>query len=324
MMFRYIFFHLSYVFKIYRLFSSFSSPLVLCLHRVGPHVHPLFPPLSPSGFRKFIRLLKKEFVITNFESLNIEEKPLSTKKPLVILSFDDGYKDFIQYALPILAEEKVPSNHNVIVECVETGKLPWTQRFNNILLKISKLNKSFVIEKGSLNFNVDKNQSIHRVKKNLFQQLFNYDYFFLDELASELESRLDVDQTQDQMMDWKDVCECQQWGVEIGSHSYYHSPLDAPSGLWEKEIRESKSHIEKHIGKAVRTFAFPNGLVHPDAYHAAVRAGYQNILFIEGASMIPAEQLSPQTGNYFRRLISHNSPYENYFNVVGFHKLFRR
>ncbi|MCS6982101.1 MAG: polysaccharide deacetylase family protein [Flavobacteriales bacterium] len=323
-MLRHIFFQLSYALRIYRLLPSSPWVTVLCLHRVGVHSHPLFPPLSPNTFRKFIHLLKREFDFTTFTYLGVGDKPIACKRPFVILSFDDGYKDFMEYALPILVEEKIPSNHNIIVDCVETGKPPWTQRFNNILLKIFSLKKDFVIEKAAFHFRVNIKQSIHKVKKDLFKQLFNYDYPFLNELASELENRLDMEQAQDQMMNWNDINECQRWGVEIGSHSYYHSPLCNPSDFWEKEISQSKIHIESRIGKVVHTFAFPNGLVHPEAYQAAVQAGYRNILLIEGGSMLSVEHLSNQVGNYFRRLIRHASPYENYFNVVGFHRLFHR
>ena len=41
-----------------------------------------------------------------------------------MLSFDDGYKDFIEVAVPLLEKRRIRVNHNVVPGCVESGRPP--------------------------------------------------------------------------------------------------------------------------------------------------------------------------------------------------------
>lgn len=111
--------------------SLFGGPKarVLCFHRVNPEPHALFPPLNPKVFKQLIRLLKANFEITSLNALKAPDFLHKIKKPPLVLSLDDGYRDFLEYALPILMDEKVPVNQNIVVHSAETGNLIWTQRF---------------------------------------------------------------------------------------------------------------------------------------------------------------------------------------------------
>ncbi|MCX7649161.1 MAG: polysaccharide deacetylase family protein [Flavobacteriales bacterium] len=270
-------------------------------------------------------MLKANFEITSLNALKAPDFLQKIKKPPLVLSFDDGYRDFLEYALPILMNEKVPVNQNIVVHSAETGNLIWTQRFNNIIIHLAKLKKAVKVEKHTLHYFLDPQKPVHIIKKEFFNLLFNYDYPFLNALAAEIEEAYQVPQPEKEMMTWEEVRTCQAWGVHIGSHSFYHSPLHRPSEIWDVEIFQSKKMMEARLGANVDTFAFPNGLVHPEAYQKAQKAGYEHILLIEGAATFkPPQQAKPGGGPYFRRLIGHDAPYENFFNAVGFHRFFKR
>ena len=93
---------------------------ILNLHRVSPNTGSAYKAISPSLFNELISYLKKEFHICLFDDF----RRIKTKKPKLILSFDDGYKDFIDYAVPILEKYDVRVNQNVIPYCIETGLPP--------------------------------------------------------------------------------------------------------------------------------------------------------------------------------------------------------
>lgn len=62
-----------------------------------------------------------------------------------------------------------------------------------------------------------------------------------------MESRLNVDETQNRMMAWTNLLEFQQCGEEFCSHNNHHNFLSIHSYLWKKEKWESEHHIKSTL-----------------------------------------------------------------------------
>ena len=110
---------------------------ILNLHRVSENDLSSYKPLNPKLFLNLIKFIKNYYYVTSFFEIkelknNFQE---ITNKPLIILSFDDGYKDFIEIVHPILVEEGVRANHNIIPSCVEKGIPPLNVAINDYLGK---------------------------------------------------------------------------------------------------------------------------------------------------------------------------------------------
>lgn len=62
------------------------------------------------------------------------------------------------------------------------------------------------------------------------------------------------------LLDWTELREVRDAGVEIGSHSHTHAELDrlAPQALAD-ELRRSKARLEQALATPVRTLAYPFG-----------------------------------------------------------------
>ena len=76
---------------------------ILSLHRVSPERDFFFDPIDPIVFRKLLKYVQKHYKVISFQELE-DISIIKSKKPLLILSFDDGYVDFYEYALPILTD----------------------------------------------------------------------------------------------------------------------------------------------------------------------------------------------------------------------------
>ena len=93
---------------------------VLNLHRISPRADPFWGALHPAHFDELLTFLLRHFTITRFDHLNHP-----AKLPPLVLSFDDGYYDFVEYAQPVLNKHRVPANQNIIGTCVLSGEPPW-------------------------------------------------------------------------------------------------------------------------------------------------------------------------------------------------------
>lgn len=99
----------------------FSIP-ILAYHSVSDRGPPDLAPyrVSPSKFRDQMRFLREN----NFYSVLLDDwaSCLAAKRPLsgrpIVITFDDGYKDFIDAASPILAEYNFRATTFVVTECV--------------------------------------------------------------------------------------------------------------------------------------------------------------------------------------------------------------
>jgi peptidoglycan/xylan/chitin deacetylase (PgdA/CDA1 family) len=77
------------------------------------------------------------------------------------------------------------------------------------------------------------------------------------------------------LLSWAALAELITGGFEMGAHSVTHQQLMRLSrSAVEREVLGSKEMIEQRLGQVVKTFAYPFGLVSPDA-HAVARAGYR-------------------------------------------------
>ena len=113
---------------------------ILNLHRVSRDDGSSYKPLDPRVFEELLRYVTANFTLTTFDALPETRVPSQSAsgKPPLILSFDDGYKDFITVAAPILKKHGVRVNQNVIPGCVESGLPPLNVAIQDFVGKASE------------------------------------------------------------------------------------------------------------------------------------------------------------------------------------------
>ncbi|MCK5506573.1 MAG: polysaccharide deacetylase family protein, partial [Thermodesulfovibrionia bacterium] len=81
---------------------------------------------------------------------------------------------------------------------------------------------------------------------------------------------------QRRLVSWEELLEMSRSGIEVGSHTVTHKALRAVNTqTLSYEIRSSKNEIEDHLGKPVRFFAYPYGLLDKAARAVVADAGYE-------------------------------------------------
>tara|TARA_B100001964_G_C14206914_1_gene588586 strand:+ start:699 stop:1268 length:570 start_codon:yes stop_codon:yes gene_type:complete len=150
--------------------------IILNLHRIGNIDNSAYQPMDSKIFNELLLFIKENFFLTTFSQIKEIKK---TNKPLMILSFDDGYKDFIEYAVPILYKHKIKVNQNIIPNCIESQIPPFNVEAQDfigkapmeLLIKLNipeiKLNpeKENRIKLGQRVSNYIKNHSIEKQKE---------------------------------------------------------------------------------------------------------------------------------------------------------------
>lgn len=296
---------------------------ILCLHRVSDEESITFPPFKIKDFELLLKYIDKHYQVVTIETLST----VKNSKPAIILSFDDGFLDFFENALPLLKKYGMPCNLNVVTNCLNNNFQIWTQRQNNLLQEIFIRKHHCVLDLGSKQIMptgrqviIDNFHSQNIIEKNLelFHFLFSKDEDFVAQFLNEVESKMPFKIPTTLMMSWDNLKDALgKYDIELGSHSASHITL---SNIRDKEklaaeINDSKILIEKHTGRKVNIFAFPNGNYNEEAIEECKLAGYRHVLTVD-ERLIKKENV-----NEFklpRLLIPYNNYYENLLKVENF------
>lgn len=256
---------------------------VLSLHRVSPETDFFWNPLKPASFDLLLQYLRKYYHIITFAEIAEIQTPGASGKPFLVLSFDDGYHDFYEYALPLLVKYNIPCNHNIVNACAENNHVIWTQRMNTIFTHCRNNGIPLVFEApherlAFEDFNSDWLLFYLHMYKWMLRQPIGIRIPMIEQKEREYSVQASV-----KMMNWQQVRECAANGVEIGSHTYTHDVLSTitdPSWL-HHEIVGSAKELQKHINCDIQVLALPNSEANADIHDYAREAGIRYVLYVE-------------------------------------------
>jgi peptidoglycan/xylan/chitin deacetylase (PgdA/CDA1 family) len=265
--------------------------LILNLHGVSPHPNPYDPPLHPDVFGELLSWLRANATICLLRDLPqpVDRDP---RRPLVVLSFDDGRSDFVEYAMPVLARLDLRANQNVIGHAIETGDPPWAIS----LLDQLGAAPTALVQRLNIPGFADKLSSDEPSAKSRFgAALTNH----LKALApahrtpvwSALQEALQevVVERPTRMMGSDDVTAAMRAGHEIGSHSYSHESMEYLNDAeFVEDFRRSRDVLKAVGCQDCPVYAFPNGSYRRDQIGILEREGVRQVLLVGDLASWPA------------------------------------
>ncbi len=292
---------------------------ILLFHRISNESDLLWPAMPIKSFEKLILKLKNTVEIISFNELKSLE--IYPRKPVMLLSFDDGYVDFLQDVMPIFKRLQIKANHNICPGLVEIATPPWTQILSLYLsFKSSEneaLNKKLLIDNKSF------------VNEKMFlaicKQLLNYSDNERNDLIMPLLAHIPAEKVY-KLMDWDQINYCYNNNIEIGSHGYMHRNLLQiwDSSILENEIIESSKKIEERTGNKPTIFAFANAMGNDDSRQFVRKSGYQFSLILMD-KLFSWHPLKKEEHTELPRInISRADWREEYLRALGFHVMVKK
>ncbi len=253
---------------------------VLSLHRINPEKDACWQSVSPQNFEKLLQYVSKYYEVCFFCDIsNLIIK--KNTRPLLVLSFDDGYADFMEYALPLLQKYELKANHNLVYNCLEYQQTIWTQHFNQIFNHLYQQKTATIIEWNAKNYPLSDYKNWYRIYQQVFAAAMQTPAYERGEQVNWLLKQFKLVPLQEKMMSWQDAKSCLATGwVEIGSHTLSHDILptvDNPEKL-QAEIMQSKALLIQNLGVEINILALPNGQNNPQIIKYAQEAGYNFLL----------------------------------------------
>jgi len=255
-------------------------------HRVSDETDAMWPPMSGSLFKKIIQHLTENFLVVPLEQYLDDPGAFQTNRKIATVLFDDGYKDNIQYASPILAQYKCPASFYIVTDCIDKNVPTWTYLIDTALAGTAKksieLSYDFVPEKfKSFESNPNRqSNSLTREVKPWMKKISNQQRLLV--MQSILEQCNDVEISHN-MMSWDDIRQLGQQGFIIGSHSQTHPMLASLQSESEisDELRISAEKILQETGNFPKTISYPIGSFDNRVVMLSKANGYKYGLAVE-------------------------------------------
>lgn len=252
--------------KIYRSFST-GQCAVLLYHRVAELVtDPQLLSVTPDHFEAQLKYLKKKYHILSieeFEDCLFEKKSLPDKS--ILISFDDGYADNVNIALPLLEQYETQALFYICTGNLNTtNEFWWDDVERLVLLSDSLPGKIELMIKGEKMLFAVNNHDERLITYNKLLPLFrslnvNERNIVINELGRLSGMPAPRESHRSMTFDKLRKMSASKASV-IGAHTHNHPSLAALSIEEQKhEINKSKKILEDITGKKIKHFSYPFG-----------------------------------------------------------------
>lgn len=250
-------------------------------HRVNPKRDSLWDPMDIKLFERCVRYISRKHQVVLLEDFFLSSVDIELqKKSLATISFDDGYKDNTEYAVPILDKYNCKASFYVVTDCIEHNRLTWTHileyAFQHTRQQKVCMGFSFLPENLRVQKLADKHERIKYINRlKPFLRVTTHKNR-IKTIAQVQKDFFDVDYPE-LMMSWDDLRELKTAGHYIGSHSLSHpvlSTIDDPQ-IIKDELYFSAEAIEKEIGYFPLSIAYPLGKYNNMVVKLAQQCGYK-------------------------------------------------
>lgn len=281
--------------------------LILAYHGIVPAREATLPSwllLPVESFDKQLRYLTSHYEIVPLADavrrLMAGEK---FERPTACLTFDDGYRNNLTHALPLLEKYRAPATIFLATGFIGNARIHWTPQLERVILCSQE--KTLDLTDLSLGrFDLRLHRLLARAE--LTAKLYRMQDEPRDATLREIFKRLgpvDDDYSNFVALSWDEVRQMHAGGlVSFGGHTVEHRVIFALSdSIAEYEIVGSMREIERQLGTPPLLFAYPNGTYDDFSNRAkqlAKRSGaIAAVSTVEGLN-------SPATDRYELRRIS--------------------
>jgi peptidoglycan/xylan/chitin deacetylase (PgdA/CDA1 family) len=261
--------------------------LVLTYHRIGdPARQPYYAPVASASAEALAvelrALARTHRVLSLGECLALADDGFRTSRPVALVTFDDGYRDNFEVALPVLQSVGVPATFFLPTDFFEAPRLPWWDHVAYVLNTTTA---------PTLRLDLPEPMTIDLSRTPRPEAISQVVAAYLargvrDEPAfrAHLEDRAGVAVDESSLgrglfMTWDQARALLGAGMTVGAHGHTHRALGRLTADEQRaELSESRSILERALGRPVDALAYPYGW--PGTYDATTKrlaheAGYR-------------------------------------------------
>ena len=251
--------------RLHRLAAPLTRGLgaILMFHHVRPWVDRDFAPnrlleITPDFLDAAIGLVRaRGFDLVSMDAA-LERIAAPGEAPFVVLTFDDGYRDNVGHALPVLEKHAAPFTMYVTAGFADRTARLWWVELEEAVRRLDR------VALDGLAFPTQNAAEKQRAFAILYRMLRAGPEERLLEVCADLCRQAGIEPSEipaGLCLDWADIRRLSAHPLAtIGAHTLTHPMLAKhPEAFVRQELAESRARIEHALGKPARHLAYPVG-----------------------------------------------------------------
>lgn len=184
-----------------------------------------------------------------------------------LITFDDGFRNNIQYAVPILQKYELQGCFFVSTGLIARQEMIWPEKITYLIMGSVQDQLELSLEKRQvfpLRTPQEREKASCRIRRYLKSSTQEKITRTLADMERQLTAVKDISPEDKEeryaFMNWEEIQEMTAREQIVGSHTHTHSvltSLDATQSL--EELATSRELLASHSGNGFRYFSYPNG-----------------------------------------------------------------
>jgi peptidoglycan/xylan/chitin deacetylase (PgdA/CDA1 family) len=322
----------------------YLDAIILMYHRVAElDADPWSMAVTPKHFAEQMEIIRNYGVPTSLQHLrkNLQDEKLVQRT--IVVTFDDGYRDNLNIAKPILEKYSIPATVFVVTSFIDQKHGFWWDELERLLLQSGDLPDTIELNIEGKNYKLQSDKSAEYsaasykrfgnwcVKKKR-EEILNRRYDFYLKVYKLMQFLPDHERDQalkqiSLIIDYKtsnrsinlsltssDLIRLEEGGlIEVGAHTISHPHLSRMAfNIKKDEIQSSKNYLENILGHKVDSFAYPHGsydrntisLVKESGFNCACSSIFGRIKRNNNLYLLPRVNIKDCDGESFQRWLS--------------------
>jgi peptidoglycan/xylan/chitin deacetylase (PgdA/CDA1 family) len=261
--------------------------MILIYHRVHPRPDPFFPTEADAdSFDLQMSMVRRHCAPVTLQEGAARLRDGTLPPRAVAVTFDDGYRDNSEIALPILQRHGIRATF-----FVSTGFLDGGRMWNDSIIEAIRATAADSVDGELLGLGALPLASLQQRREAVAAVIRAVKHRHPAERLSLVEtfcSRLTPRLPDDLMMSREQVRGLSEAGMEVGGHTVNHPILKSlEAGEAREEIERGRRELEEITNTELRSFAYPNGKPGAD-YTERDRDIVRSLRFEQAVATTPA------------------------------------
>lgn len=244
-----------------------NNPRILVYHEINSPDIEVSNTFTSNDFRKHLEHIKIHYnPMTLSDLVKFQKNHGYYPKNALVITFDDGFQSFHDFAWPLLCEFEIPATIFVCPDLVENESWIWPDRFR------------YIYDNG-FNDITDKTKEEHLLELKKMSTAKREEHLLdYGKKSSVLIPKKIPNNSK--LMSWnvlKSISESNL--IEIGSHTLTHPIMSKEDTEFIRhEIYTSRSILQNKLNKKIESFCYPNGCIGDytlEQIEIVIQAGYR-------------------------------------------------